>query len=180
MKTFQTMQSTGWIVLTGAPCSGKTAVVNALQAQGYQVVAETARTYIDAQLRRGLSLSQIKADPLRFEQAILRRKMAVESGLPPEATIFLDRAVPDSIAYFTAAGLAAREPLAASRRVRYRKVFLLRRLPFIRDTVRGEDAALAVLLERLLHESYTGLGYRPIPVPALAVPERVAFILQHL
>ncbi|MEJ2222165.1 MAG: AAA family ATPase [Desulfobacterales bacterium] len=41
-------RSTHWSVITGAPCSGKTAVIHMLEQQGYTVIHEVARAYIDS------------------------------------------------------------------------------------------------------------------------------------
>ena len=54
------MQRTNWYVITGAPCSGKTAVICALEQMGCQVVHEVARAYIDKELGKGKSIAQIK------------------------------------------------------------------------------------------------------------------------
>ena len=56
------VRRTNWYVITGAPCSGKTSVINAFEQQGFLVVHEVARAYIDEELQQGKSLKQIKAD----------------------------------------------------------------------------------------------------------------------
>lgn len=104
------MRRTNWCVITGAPCSGKTSVVKELERRGYQVVHESARAYIDQQLAAGKRLDQIKADERTFENHILNAKRAIESTLPPEETIFFDRGLPDSIAYFKLARPGRRQP----------------------------------------------------------------------
>ncbi|MBW1726234.1 MAG: AAA family ATPase [Deltaproteobacteria bacterium] len=55
------MQRTNWYVTTGAPCSGKTAVISALEQLGYPVVHEVARAYIDEELKKGKSIAKIKS-----------------------------------------------------------------------------------------------------------------------
>jgi predicted ATPase len=169
---------TNWHVITGAPCSGKTSVIDLLGASGHWVVPEAARACIDRQLSRGATLASLKTDPLAFERHILRRKLAVEKALPPHRNIYFDRAVPDSIAYYRIEGLNPEEPLQASRTVSYRRVFLFERLPFEKDAVRVEDQQLAARIEWLLEESYTGLGYSVVRVPVMSIEQRAAFILQ--
>ena len=121
------MRLTNWCVITGAPCSGKTSVVNELERRGYKVVHETARAYIDQQLAAGRRLDQIKADELAFENHILNAKLAIESSLPANETIFFDRGIPDSIAYFKLAGLnparacKKRQPVSLSPNFLFRK-----------------------------------------------------------
>lgn len=174
------MQHTRWVVITGAPCSGKTSTINELEGQGYEVVHETARALINESLAKGLSLSAIKADELSFERNVLAAKIKAESALNPNSRVFLDRAIPDSIAYFKKAGFDITEPLESSSRFRYEKVFLLKRLPFAKDAVRSEDEATAERLELLLFEYYGMLGYHVIPVPIMPPADRTAFVLSHL
>lgn len=174
------MQPTHWYVITGAPCSGKTSVIRAFEIRGYTVVHEVARQMIDEELRQGRSLAEIKADELSFERRILNRKIAVESSLPAMAPVFLDRAVPDSIAYFRHTGLDIEAPLAGSRLFRYKKIFLFERLQFEKDRVRSEDDTAAEELERLLVESYRMLDYELLRVPVMPVAARCDFILKHL
>jgi len=174
------MQRTQWIVITGAPCSGKTSVIRALESRGYEVVHEAARALIDEALAQGLTLEKIKADELTFEKRILSAKIATESSLNPEHPVFLDRAIPDSIAYFRHAGFDITEALASSRLFQYKKIFLFDRLLFKKDAVRSEDIAAATELDRLLEDSYRMLGYSVTRVPVMTMAERTAFILRHL
>jgi predicted ATPase len=174
------LQYTNWYVITGAPCSGKTAVIRELEKRGFRVVHEVARAYIAEELKKGRKLEEIKADVLSFERHILDRKIKIEASLPKDAVIFLDRAVPDSIAYFTLEGLNSTQPLEKSKTVRYKKVFRLERLVFEKDLVRAEDESIATQLDRLIEDSYRMLGYDMVHVPVLSIKDRTEFILQRL
>jgi len=174
------MRQTNWHIITGAPCSGKTSVIRELERQGYRVVHEAARAYIDQQLASGHRLEQIKADKLAFESHILAAKLRIEASLPPEEAIFFDRGTPDSIAYFKLAGLDTAYPLDRSRRIRYRRVFFFERLGFSKDRVRAENDQTAQQLDTLIQESYRMLGYKIVYVPALSIHRRIEFILKRL
>lgn len=174
------MQQTNWHVITGAPCSGKTAVIRELEQLGYPVVHEAARAYIDERLQYGESISRIKADILSFERHILYKKFAIEASLLKEETVFLDRAIPDSIGYYILEGLDPEEPIQKSRLWRYKSIFFFDRILFERDPVRSEDDKIASRLDGLLKESYRMLGYDIIVVPLMSVETRVNFILSHL
>jgi predicted ATPase len=174
------VRETNWHVITGAPCSGKTTIIQELKNLGYRVIHEIARAYIEAQINNGNTLDQIKSDLPAFQRHILYEKVKIEKNLPPDQIIFMDRAVPDSIAYFKCAGLGIDEPLSLSKHVRYKKIFLFERFDFRRDNVRLEDNQEAALLERLLVESYERLGYEPVMVPHLTVQERTDLILKHI
>lgn len=170
---------TCWHVVTGAPCSGKTAAIEALSRQGHRVVPESARAYIDRLLAQGRTLAQIKADPLNFERSILLEKVHLESALPRDQLIFMDRAIPDSVAYYRFEGLDPAEPLTHSRTVRYRSIFLLERFLFESDGVRSENEESAAHLEYLIADSYAALGYAIVRVPIMSIAQRTDFILRH-
>jgi predicted ATPase len=171
---------TNWCAITGAPCAGKTTLIEELSRRGYIVAVEVARAFIDAQLATGSTLSQVKADALGFERHILLEKARLERNLVPHQLVFLDRAVPDSVAYFRLEGLDPAEPLALSQTFRYRKIFLLERLEFLPDGIRSEDESIAARLEALLVDTYTRLNYPIIRVPVIDVSRRLAFVLSHL
>lgn len=169
--------STNWHVITGAPCSGKTAVVEQLAQQGYRTVPEVARAYIDAQLARGQTLAAIKADLPVFERHILMKKVTIEKRLSPAQLTFFDRAVPDSIAYYQLEGLDPTEPIQHSGRMHFRNVFLFEPLKFEKDAVRTENSAISTRIGALLESAYTALGYSPLRVPVMSVSRRVEFVL---
>lgn len=174
------MRITNWYVITGAPCSGKTSVISRLEQLGYKVIHETARAYINEELDKGRTLDEIKADMSMFEHNIFYRKIELESLLPEKAIIFLDRAIPDSVAYFRFAGIDPKEPEEKSAGIRYRKIFLFERLRIKHDEVRNENEGDSILIDRLIEETYRTLGYEIIRVPVLPLERRVDFILENL
>ena len=175
-----TAQKTNWYVITGAPCSGKTAVIKQLEQLSYAVVHEVARAYIDAELAKGNTLADIKADEWAFERHILMTKVKLEAQLKRKDMIFFDRAVPDSIAYYKLCGLDPTEPRQLSQAIRYQKIFLFERLEFLADPVRSEDEKTANRLKYLIEQSYQSLGYDLIVVPLGSVVDRTEFILTRL
>jgi len=174
------MKQTNWHVITGAPCSGKTAVIRELEKLGYPVVHEVARAYINKRLKTGETIDRIKADILSFERHILNKKIEIEQSLFKKETVFLDRAVPDSIGYYILEGLDPDDPIQKSRLWRYKKIFFFDRICFEKDPVRSEDDKIASRIDGLLKESYRMLGYEIIFVPLMTVNERVSFILKHV
>lgn len=172
--------TTNWHVITGAPCSGKTTVIHELERRGYFVVHEVARAYIEAKLAAGLSLARIRGDKLAFEHRLLEEKVAIERELGTRDTIFFDRAIPDSIAYFRLSGFDPSEPIMLSSHRRYKRIFLLDRLPARKDAVRKEDDRTASSIEMLLINGYQGLGYPLIRIPVSTVSSRADAILKHV
>lgn len=174
------MTATHWYVITGAPSSGKTTLLRELEKAGYCVVHEVARTIIELELAQGRTLQQIRADKRSFENRILHAKIAIEAKLAKDEVIFLDRGIPDSIAYFELSGLDPTIAIAKSPSDHYRKVFLLDPLPYKRDHVRIEQSGAAAELDRALESSYRQLGYDVQRIGAMPVRDRLRIILEAL
>lgn len=144
------------------------------------MVQETARTVIHRQLCEGYTLEEIKSDIEAFERRILLEKVRIEDCLPKSQTAFLDRAVPDSLAYYQIEGLDWESILKYCRKVRYQKIFLFERLTFEKDGVRSENQEIAAQIEMLLEECYRELGYPIVRVPVMPIKKRIDWILSHI
>src|SRR6185295_15131897 len=83
------------IAVTGGPGAGKTTLLLALQARGFTIVGDSARTIIQDRRRRGLSP---RPNAHEFAQEVLR--MDVENYACHAATpgpVFFDRSVIDAL-----------------------------------------------------------------------------------
>lgn len=133
-------QTTRWHVVTGGPSSGKTTTVNLLRGRGYTTTIEHARHYIDLQRITGRSTAEVRARQSEFQRAVVDMQIEQERSLDPQQTVFLDRALPDSLAYYRFLGLAPGTALlGALAGARYATVFLLDLLPLASDYARTED-----------------------------------------
>lgn len=173
------MRETNWIVITGAPCSGKTSVINALADRGYRVAPEVARAYME-ELFKAHTIEEVDENILELQQHILESKLKRENELPEGDLIFFDRGLPDSIAYYQTRDLPTAEVIAACRKRRYKKVFIFDRLPFQEDSIRHENPELAELLDKLIREAYQLLEYDFISVPVMSIEERTQFVLDEI
>lgn len=174
---------TNWCVITGAPSSGKTSVVEELMHRGYPVQNEVARELFETCLKNGETLQQIRSDEKKvqaLQKQILERILAREMSLDTKKTIFMDRGMPDSITYFRLAKLSTLESRSMSHLFQYRAVFIFDRLPIVKDNVRTEDDTQADKIDKMLEEDYKSVGYAPIRVPVVPIKERAEFILRHL
>ncbi len=171
-----------WYVFTGGPSSGKTTLVSEFERLGFITVPEAARVVIDEGLASGKSVEEMRADERAFQDAILRRKIALEAGLNPRNITFHDRGRHDTQAYMKLQGLDVEDwALEAIGSARYKKVFWLEPLPtYERDYARTETMDEVVALNSLLFEVYVEAGMDPVRVPALNIPSRVQFILDHV
>jgi predicted ATPase len=174
-------RATNWYVVTGGPGSGKTTTVNILRARGYKTTIEGARHYIDTLQTDGHDVESARQRQEQFQMEVLKLQMRQERSLDPDELIFLDRAIPDALAYFRFRYLALNETLTeALSRVSYRKVFFLECLPLVRDYARTEDETQQKRLGDLLHEVYHSLPFPVVHVPVMPPEERVDFILANL
>jgi predicted ATPase len=172
---------TNWYVITGGPSSGKTTVVELLAKQGYHTTIEEARHYIDLQNALGISTEAAKENARVFQENILTLQIALEAGLDPNETIFLDRAIPDDLAYFHYLGLEPdRRLIEASSSTRYKKVFLLDLLPLHHDYARTEDLIAQRAIHELICDVYEARSEPVIRVPVLSPKDRMSFILENL
>ena len=102
---YQFKQKTNWVVITGAPCTGKTTVIEELKKLGHTCHPEAAREYIESEMAKGFTLDEIRADNLKLQSGILNKKMILEENLTPNQLIFLDRGIPDTLTYYRPSAL---------------------------------------------------------------------------
>jgi predicted ATPase len=175
------MQTPPWYVLTGGPSAGKTTLIAELASRGHQTVNEAARAYIEEQVAAGKTYAEVRADEAAFQKALVDRKREIERNLSRSETIFFDRGIPDSAAYYELIGLPIDEILRdALLKCAYRKVFLLELIPFEKDAVRKESPEDAARLNILLRKSYENLGFPVIDVPVLPIEKRVDFVFDNI
>ncbi|MBY0473334.1 ATP-binding protein [Patescibacteria group bacterium] len=172
---------TNWYVITGGPSSGKTTTVNLLAGRGYKTTIEHARHYIDTQKITGKTVEEIRANQLVFQRGVLDMQIAQENELTLDEAVFLDRALPDALAYYRFLNLPEdRDLLQALQAHLYKKVFILDPLPLVKDYARTENSNDQNVIHGLLIEAYESLGYHAMHVPVLPPEERVDFILKNV
>ncbi|NIM46945.1 MAG: AAA family ATPase [Candidatus Aenigmarchaeota archaeon] len=168
-----------WYVITGTPSSGKTTIISRLSEMGFQTCSEAARFLIDEEISKGKTLEEIRINEIEFQRKTLELKIKSEDKLPKDKIVFIDRGIPDSIAYFQFYGQDVQEVLKFCHK-RYKKIFFLEALPFEKDYARIEDEKTARKLSELLKKTYLDLGYEVISVPNMSIKERINFILSNL
>jgi predicted ATPase len=171
---------TNWHVITGAASCGKTTLIDLLAEKGFQTVPETARLYIEAEMAQGRTMREIREDGAAFQRRLAEMQVAVERGLRAADVLFLDRGVPDCLAYCRVFGPNPNEVLAECFHHRYASVFMLDPLAFDRDGARDQDAHLAAYLHEWHARDYSALGYDIVRVPVLPPKARLAFVLDRI
>jgi predicted ATPase len=171
---------TNWHVIAGAQSCGKTTLIDQLADQGFQTVPEGARLYLESEIARGRTIDEVREHVATLQQGIVDMHLSIEGELRATDVAFLDRAVPDCLAWWRVYGLNPNEILTECFRHRYASVFVLDRLPIQQDGLRPEDEALAAFLDEWMARDYGALGYRVVRVPVLSPEERIAFVLERL
>ena len=173
-------KNNNWYVLTGGPCAGKTTTISELSKRGYPVVAEPARLIIEEKLTAGETIDQIVTNE-NWLPSVIERSLDLHTAAPDSETVFFDRGIADSIAYYR---LNMRELDQESKAmidsVKYKKVFLLDLVDFQNDEARSESIEEARTLHILISDAYESLGYEIVRVPVMPVSERVDYILARL
>lgn len=177
-------------MITGAPGTGKTSIIKALETANFHCFHEVIRTMtlaVKTKEEPNLLLGNpiaFASDSEQFNQQLLkaRLKQYVEAEDTNQSLIFYDRGMPDVLAYmdyfeqtYTA------EFLAVCETNRYDAVFLLPPWEdiYIQDNERLESYVQATEIHKHLKATYTNLGYSVLEVPFGTVAERLSFIVEH-
>ncbi|MDX1365245.1 MAG: ATP-binding protein [Arenibacter latericius] len=172
------------IVITGGPSTGKTSIINKIEALGHFCYEEISREITLKAREEGIP-QLFKTDPLLFSERIMegRAKQFYASEKIDEPLIFFDRGLPDVIAYMDCFGQAYGPHFVEQCKTpRYDHVFLLPPWKEIHasDNERYESYEEAVRIHSFLEKTYREYGYNIIEVPKGSVDERVTFILNSL
>ena len=138
---------TNWHVITGASSSGKTTVIELLAGQGYPTLPEAGRAYIQGKISEGLTITEIRQDRAALTRQIYDLWLEKVVALSVDAFCFLDRGLPDTLAFCRFAGMDPKNILPDCLRFRLATVFMLDRLPYQRDGIRGGDDDSAAYFE---------------------------------
>jgi predicted ATPase len=160
-------------VLTGAPGTGKTALLRRL-GDDVVTVDEPAREILAEQRAIGIS----ETEPAHFVALLLERSIEKHrSHLGDTLTVF-DRGLPDCVAYAKVSEVDASDSRAAALRYRHAGPVLI--LPpweeiYTTDDERTMGFDLVVPFHEHLVEAYESAGYELVEVPKDTVEARVAF-----
>lgn len=179
--TNNSTKQTNWYVITGGPSSGKTTTVNILRERGYITTMEHARHFLDTQRLMGRTIEEVRKNQREFQIGVLDMQIEQENEIAPDVQVFLDRAIPDALAYYRFLNLSVDEKLIkALQTVSYKKIFIMDYLPLKNDYARNENAEAQKKIHELITEVYESLSFPVVHVPVLPAEERVDFILKNL
>ncbi|KNC79660.1 hypothetical protein SARC_07949, partial [Sphaeroforma arctica JP610] len=163
-------------------------LLNELANLGHHTIPEASRLYTDEIRRQGSTIQQVRADEGAFQNTIIALKHTLETQMLattvssplPDARVFLDRGLPDSVTYYRFTQLDPNEALQHCFARRYSHVFILDPLPLELDGTRVEDEQRALAIDQWLERDYTLMGYTVVRVPVVPVQERLQMVLQYV
>lgn len=172
------------IVITGGPGTGKSTIIDALIEKGYSCYPEISREVTLEAKRQGVD-QLFLTEPLLFSQMLLdgRLKQYQNALQETSSLVFIDRGVPDILAYMHFIGDDYPDHFDHScHECRYSKVFVLPPWEEIyeSDEARYENFEQAKVIYEHLKSTYAKYGYALTEVPTGTVEDRIHYILKHL
>ena len=172
------------VVIIGGPGSGKTTIIDGLIQKGYICYPEISREVISEARKQGIEQLFLE-QPLLFSELLLEgRKKQYHNALREVADIiFIDRGIPDVLAYMHYIGDSYPSFFdEACHEHKYTRIFFLPPWEeiYVSDDARYENYEQAKLIANHLVETYQSYGYDIIEVPKDSPDNRILFILGHL
>ena len=165
-------------VLTGAPGSGKTAILDRLRAE-FRCVDEPAREVLAEQRASG-GRGTWDQDPSLFVHLLLERSIEkYETARGSGETVIFDRGIPDCVVYAIRAGTDPTPSRMAAEALRYQSHVLFLdpwRAIYATDDERIMSYGDTVSFSGSLRDVYGRSGYALVPVPSTEIDDRVAFV----
>ncbi|GAA3508110.1 ATP-binding protein [Aquimarina addita] len=179
------------IIITGGPSTGKTAIINNLEASGYFCFNEFIRSITREAIENDASINFVSnpiasvTDPHQFNLQLLtgRIQQYLDAIKFDKDIVFFDRGIPDVLAYMDLFNQTYDETfIKACNDHRYDTIFLLPpwKEIFVSDNERQESFEEAEQVYHHLSSTYTKLGYNCIEVPFETIENRTKFILSNL
>jgi predicted ATPase len=179
------------VVITGAPGTGKTSIINGLESKGHYCFHEIIRDMTSNAKKESDSEAFVSnplvfvEDALQFNKDLLsgralHYKNSLELNVPVS---FFDRGIPDVLAYMDFFEQTYDEEfISACDNHRYDHIFVVPPWQeiYVSDNERLETFGEAEKIHDALINTYTKFGYDPIIVPKRPVLDRIGFILDTL
>ncbi len=172
------------IVIIGGPGTGKSTIIDGLVAKDFCCYPEISRQVTLEAKKQGIEQLFLE-NPLLFSELLLegRKKQYTDALEEKHEVVFIDRGIPDVLAYMHYIGdsYPAHFDLACRENV-YTKIFILPPWEeiYVSDEARYENFEQAKLIHNHLVETYKSYGYELIEVPKDSLDNRILFILDQI
>lgn len=170
-------------IITGAPGTGKTSIINELEKRGFNCIHEKSREIISEQMAKGGNILHWK-NQIAFENKIANMRFKQYINSSKKSICFFDRSPIDCIAYLRQNNLQATSEIIQNiKRCNFNmNVFYtpIWEEIYINDNERKENIEQAKDIEEHIIYTYKSHGYRLIKIPKNPVFDRVNFILSQI
>ncbi len=169
------------IVITGGPGTGKSTIINELIRRGYTCLEEISRQVTKKAQEEGID-QLFLSNPLLFSELLLKGRQDQFRNAETLASefVFLDRGIPDVVAYMDYLKNAYPQSFINScEEAIYDTVFILKpwKAIYKSDSERYESFEQALEIHKHLVNTYQNCNYKLIDVPFDTVENRTDFIL---
>ena len=170
-------------IISGAPGTGKTTIINALKKKDYYCVEEISRELIAEQIFIGGNILPWK-DQIAFENKIAQKRYKQYLDSPENCICFFDRSSVDCIAYLNNNKLESTSQINQiikncifNKTVFYTPIW---EEIYKNDSERQESFDQSIKIDKHLKDSYIKFGYTIIEIPKTTLDKRVNFILSQI
>ncbi|WP_299116200.1 ATP-binding protein [uncultured Winogradskyella sp.] len=172
------------VVIAGGPGTGKTSIINHLKECGFLCYDEISRE-VTLQARKDGIEQLFLTESLLFSEKLLegRTQQFLNAEKENENVVFLDRGLPDVIAYMDYVGdNYPKHFIRACENHQYDLIFVLAPWQeiFTSDSERYENFEQAIEIHHQLLKTYMRFDYQLIDVPFGTVETRADFVLDYL
>lgn len=169
------------IVITGGPGTGKTSIINELKRLGHVCLDEISREITLKARQDGID-QLFLTQPLLFSELLLegREEQYAQANTLSKDFVFLDRGIPDVVAYMDYIGDTYPKKFVTSCKNHvYDMAFILEPWQeiFVSDSERYENFDQAVKIHHHLLNTYERFNYTLMDVPFDTIENRAQFIL---
>jgi len=169
-------------ILTGAPGSGKTAILRQLELDGFSVVEEAATDIIAAEQARGVAEPWKSSSFIDKIAELQRDRLLAVSDQPVgiqfhDRSVFCTAALAAYLGYDISPALAAELDRIKREQVFVKQVFFIRNLGFITNTeARRITFEETLRFEKIHEQTYRDHGFELVDIPPGTINDRVAQI----
>ena len=170
-------------IITGAPGTGKTSIVNELKKRGFNCIDEISRDIIAEQnINNGEKIPW--KNQIIFETEVAKMRSQKYLTSPENCICFFDRSALDCIAYLELNNLnPTSEIINEITKCKFNKKAFYTPIweeIYVNDDERKEDLKRARKIHHKIISIYKSNGYKLMPVPKLSIIERADFIISKI